>query len=452
MLTNLDWLMPGKQFPPPEEKTRLDTYGQNENLFLSRHTEVWREAFDRAARLLRKRNRDVSTVLNYHQLLSKKTADLICGEPPKLEYEGETDKLDALLRNQRFSAKLYELMIDVSRYGNAVVKLVDNRVTVVSPRCWFPIVDSRDLKNVMSHVIAYPLSDTVLYTEIHTPGNIERRRYRLERNLIGGLLESGKYEPTGQSNLAVQALTNVTHSGSIYGLDDYTIINSLLEKLMWRLHCADTILDKHSEPSISGPSSALTMDERTGLWLFSAGNYFKRDVAEDPTVQYITWDGNLEANFREIELLTNQLYILSEMGAAFLEGGDEGAASSGTALKLRLVSPRIKAQRLVGLNDATVRDIIAMLGTANGIAVNANDLQLIWHDGLPDDPVEDANRRNVETGGKPTKSQYAAIKERGLSDAETEAELEQIRKESAVSAPSLFALDPTPEDMTDDED
>jgi len=54
--------------------------------------------------------------------------------------------------------------------------------------------------------------------------------------------------------------------------------------------------------------------------------------------------------------------------------------------------------------------------------------------------VEDANRRAVETGGKPTKSQYSAIKERGLSDAETEAELEQIRLEDAAAAPNLLGI------------
>ncbi|MEM5769167.1 MAG: phage portal protein, partial [Bacillota bacterium] len=305
-----------------------------------------------------------------------------------------------------------------------------------------------DLKAVVQHVIAYPISPddngrmTELYAEIHTPGRIETRiyAYDADRQEIGPLRSGPATASTGLDDFAVQVLSNITHSGSLYGVDDYSVINSIVQKLMWRLYCVDTVLDKHSEPSMSGPASALKFDERTGLYYLDLGNYFTRNSKEDPDLQYITWDGSLEAAYQEIDLLLKQLYTLSEMGQAFMEGGGGGEAPSGTALKLRMVSPRIKAARLVGINESTVKRIISMLARVNGIPLNYDGLTLHWNDGLPDDEVEQVNTLSVATGGKAIMSQYAAMKRMGLSDDEVEAELEQLREEQAAAIPVQLGI------------
>jgi hypothetical protein len=428
---------------------RARKYAENERLFGGGHAEAWQGRFDELCKRLRKRNRHIDVVLNYHQLLSKKTADFVCGDPPIIETEGDTDALMAALRRHRFFTLLYECMIDVSRYGNAVAKVVGDRMTIVPPGHWFPIVNRTDLKRIERHVIAFPVNNlpacrfssggesggTALYAEIHDAGLVETRVYAYEPNgardgveagEIGELIEA-RQERTGLNDFAVQPLTNVTHSGSVYGTDDYAAINSVVRAIMWRLHCAGGVMDKHSEPTMSGPSSALARDPRSGLSLFETGNYFKRDSLNDPDISYVTWNGNLDASFKEIEALLNQLYIMSEMGAAFLESHGLGGVQSAAALKLRLVSPRAKAKRVAELNDAPVRALLCLLATANGLDIDPDKLNIIWKDGIPSDPGEDAARRSLETGGKPTKSQFSAIKERGLSDAEVWAELEQMR-------------------------
>ncbi len=250
-------------------------------------------------------------------------------------------------------------------------------------------------------------------------------------------------------------MTNITHTGSVYGLDDYGIVNSLVAKVMWRLHCADNVLDKHSAPSMSGPASALSYDDRTGLYYLDLGNYFKRNGREDPEPQYITWDGNLDANWREIEILLNQLYILTEMGQAFAEGGGGGGADSGTALKLRMVSPRIKAARLAGINAPVIKRIVAMLAQVNGIPLDYDTITVTWNDGLPNDEVEQTNTLITATGGKAIMSQYSALKARGLTDAEVEAEMQQLRDEQATSVPFALStqevIEATGEDEVDGE-
>lgn len=450
MLTNLSWLAAGQPYPPRAEAKRIEQYEVHEKLFLSRHAEAWQVDFDRIAREFRKKRKSVDTVFNYHQLLSKKTADFVCGEPPTVETERDTDRINEVLDRNSFSAKLYEGMIDVSRFGDAVLKLTGNRFSLASPKYWFPVVDPTDLKYITHHVIAYPISPdqdgkmTELYAEVHERGAIQTFvfAYDADARMIGALKEERTTHKTatGLDDFAVQILTNVTHSGSIYGLDDYVIINSIIQKIMWRLHCADTILDKHSEPSMTGPRSAIEQDPRTGLYFLNLGNYFMRNGAEDPGVSYITWDGNLDSNFRELELLFDQLYTLTEMGQAFMEGGGGGEASSGTALKLRMVSPRVKAARIVGLNEGTVKNVISMLCKVNGVAVDPGDITMHWNDGLPNDEVEQVNTLITATGGKAIKSQYSAMKSLGLSDQEVEAELEQINREEATVQPRVLSV------------
>ncbi len=457
MQTNADFLAKGKPFPPENEQARLAIYDENEALFLTKHAEVWGPQFDTIARRSRKKLNGIDTVTNYHQLLAKKTADFICGEPPTIETKNkDTDALVAVLDKQGFFATLYESMIDISRFGNAVLKLRGTRLTATPPRNWYPIVAETDLKEITAHAIAFPTAADAngepqeVYSEIHTPGLIEIRRfkYSAKDKELGAPLEPAKKIPTGLPDFAVRILTNTTHSGSVYGLDDYAIINSLVRALIWRLFCIQTVLDKHSEPSVSGPASALDYDERTGLYFLNLGSYFRRDSKEDPDVQYITWDGNLEAAYKEVEVLQNQINTLTEMGQAFSEAAG-GTADSGEALKLRMVSPRIKAARIAGMNAGRIKDLIALFAKANGLDITRDDLAIKWNDGLPSDDKEQIEMLAAATL-KPIMSQRTALKRQGLSDADADDELAQIQAEEEAAAPVyLRSVDPNAEKPTE---
>ena len=437
MLTDLSWLAPGKTFPPSSEKARIDEYEKNNRLFMTELPTEWTEAFRSISARLGKKLSGIDTIFNYQQLISKKTADFVCGEPPAIETEQDTDRIVRTLDRQEFFTKLYELFIDVSRFGNAVIKYRGKSTSTVSPMFWFPVVDPTDLKQILQHVIAYPAAldkdgkMTRLYAEIHDRGSFTEQLYSFDGSTIGALLEE-KQHSTGLDDFAVQVLTNVTSSSSIFGLSDYTIINSLVEKLIWRFSCIDNVLDKHAEPSMSGPQSAMTYDEKRGIWYLDLGKYFARADSSSPDLHYVTWDGNLESSFKEAEMLLNQLYILSEMGQAFADAG--GADSSGTALKLRLVSPRIKAARLAKLNNSRVKNIICTLCKLNNISVDYDSLILHWNDGLPQDESEQAQiHTQLVSGG--LMSAYSSMKKRGLTDEQVEAELEQIRREQSEQKP-----------------
>lgn len=431
MLTNLDWIATGKSFPPEEERCRLRRYEANEKLFEGKHKDVFGRDFAKMADYLKKRNVDINTVVNYPQLLSKKTADFICGEPPIVDAGAATDELNDILDCTGFSNTLYESIVDISRFGNSIIKALDDRISIVPPCNWYPIVDRYDAKHILLNVLAFCVEGEI-YVEIHDIGKYEIRHYKAKSSNENGETQFGELlgsetRATGADDYAVKVFANVGQSKSIYGIDDYTVIADILRQLMWRLYCMDIILDKHSMPSMVGPSSALTLDPITGKRTLVTGNYFTREFEQDPKPEYLTWDGNLQAVQWEIEWLTNQLYTLSEMGAAFLEGSGKGEANSGTALRLRMTSPLIKARRIAGINTQALKQLIRLVSLARGTRLNLKDIAITWSDGLPNDTNEDSIILERATGGKAFMSQMEAIKRfNGLDDAGAEEEMAAI--------------------------
>ena len=69
------------------------------------------------------------------------------------------------------------------------------------------------------------------------------------------------------------------------------LLTAIVAKIMWRVHCIDNVLDKHSDPSLSGPSSALSYDDKFQKYYLDLGKYFMRNSTDDPDTKYITWDG-----------------------------------------------------------------------------------------------------------------------------------------------------------------
>ena len=436
MLTDLHWIGEGQPFPPKEEEERLKHYKKYKEMFAGRYEKVFGAFFANKAAGLRLRDMNVSTIINYPQLLAKKTADFVCGEPPIIDVGDYTDELQDNLDLMNFAHTIYEGFMDVSRFGNAVIKTLDDRVSIVPPEYWYPIVDPFDRKKINQQVIAF-IVDRTIYVEIHEAGKYEVRRYeakkaRGENNFIefGRMIEEPTIYNTNIDENAVQVLSNVTSSDTLYGISDFEIIEDTLKQLLWRIFCVERILDKHSAPSIVGNTGMLEKDQITGLPILKPGNFFVRDSEQTPMPQYLTWDGNLQAVQWEIEWLTNQMYTLSEMGAAFLEGAGKGEVNSGRALRLRMTSPLIKAQRLVGINDQSVKKIVRNVALSLGTNIDIKDISTQWNDGIPDDKLDECELYERATGGKPFMSQMTAVKLfNNLDDTAADEELAAIEGE-----------------------
>jgi hypothetical protein len=171
------------------------------------------------------------------------------------------------------------------------------------------------------------------------------------------------------------------------------------------------------------------------------GNFFARDSKEDAEVSYITWDGQLEANFKMIEKLINILYSVSEMGSAIF--GDlsqkQGQVPSGSALRRLMISALAKVNRIRMRFDPAMKKAIKLasqLGGKGVIDLTDAPISIGWKDGLPSDPVEESQIMATRTGQKPTMSVKRALKVYDqMSDEDAENEIAEIDGEEAKMNP-----------------
>lgn len=465
MLTSLDFLKINQQFPPASEVHRLEKYHKNKLIFENQHERVYEESFKRISRVIGNFQDIVSYVVvaNFQKLMSVKIADFMFGEEPIISCGDDDSKeqiaVDAIKENSELMNTCYSLAIDLSRYGDAVFNIYKDDegkgiIDITQPSFYFKVVDPQNIKKVKYHILAHKYKvekeynsftrkqnyEEFLYVEIHTKGYIDKYTYKLKGDSIYKVKDKELGIPTGLDDFAIIPVHNLLTSDRIYGVDDYSDVDSIISEIEVRLSQISKILDKHAEPSMQGPSSALEYDTSTRSYKLKVGNYFSRDSTEDPAVEYITWNAQLEANFKQVEKLINILAVISEMGSAIFDFDNKlGTAASGTALKRMLISPLAKTKRIRNSVDIALKKAIKLcsqLGGENIVDLSKEKINIFWQDGLPNDDLEEANIMNVRTGGKATISQYSAIKRLdNLTDEDAQSELDAIQVEESVSNP-----------------
>ena len=446
MLHNLDFLNEGQPWPPPSEADRLERYALNRAVFEGEHAEVYHEQFKRVERVIGNFEEVVSypITVNFQKLMSIKFADLLLGEAPKITAPGQSQLISEVVAHSGLIGKAYEVAIDVSRYGTGLFLLYRNEkglgvIDITQPSYWFPVVSADNIKNVTHHVLAVSYTEDgqeYLKVQIHDLGCVTTRIYELASREIGMLIREEGPTPTGFEGFAVLPVHNVLTSDRLFGIDDFTDIDTLVSEVEVRLAQISRILDKHSAPTMTGPGSALSDDGLGGLVL-KTGNYIINDAFMDGNagdVKYITWNAQLEANFKQLEMLMNFLYMVSETGATLLDNNlTNGRAESGTALRLRMMSPLAKVNRIRVNFDPALKTAVAEAAKHGWSGTfTADQVSIIWEDGLPDDPLESAQIMNIRTAGKATTSQRQAIKRLdGVDDAMVDEIISQINEQSA---------------------
>lgn len=433
MLYNLKWLEPSEYFPPVQEAPRLTRYLQNAALFNGDHfgdpilrtrdgvdelpIDVFMKCSEKISRVIGNFEEVISfpTLLNYQRLMSLKMADLVCGECPTVSGVSSDD--NAAIKSARdytdFDSKLYSTVLDISRYGDAIWRLYyddstsRDTFTCWTPTQWFPVVAQDGTNSIKYHCLVWREDkntdlnnpDWRLHVQIHGTaadeiGYYEKREYQMHNDghTIKKLLSSTKV-PTGLDRCAVFHLKAYTVTGSVYGYDDYMNIDSIMAEIMARVGQISAILDKHADPNITGPVSMLQLNERTGEYYLKTGKFFAVSPGEEQP-KYMTWDGQLTSAFKQLEFLINQLYILSEMGAALL-GGQDGSSTaiSGTAMRFKMVNPLAKARRIANSMTRSVRYLFSSISN-----IPVENISVFWSDGLPDDPRENIENCKLATG------------------------------------------------------
>lgn len=402
------------KFWPEAETVRLGTYVKNRALFDGAHDRVFLEWLQA---LRPERRAQMWLTVNWHQMLSTIWPDLLVGEPPQFT-AGTPEKqkcVDFLVSDNRLVNGIYEVGIDVSRHGDGLFNIWFDgkkvKIGTASPEVWVPWATPSDIKDVQGHVLGWKYEQNkkfYLDTQTHLVGSVQHVLYELDRDGMILRVVDGDEEPkaTEVDDFLVVPVHNVTTSDRYFGISDYDICESICQEEESRLSQIKFVLDKNSDPNLKGPSSVVTTNPQTGeAEVKTGGKYFPLGVGED--VNYLTWDGQLEAAFKELDALQNRKFQLTGISPA-LFGGDFGRAESGSAMKRLLISTLRKINRLRMQFDPAVRQVISIasrLAVANGVEgaveIGVQDVHIAWQDGLPQDLVE-------------TASAYSTLKAAGL--------------------------------------
>jgi hypothetical protein len=437
-------LEPGRRWPPTDEAARINRYDRCTLLYEGDH--------DLAFPGLTALDDDLDQITaNW----LKRSTTLICdlASPCRL-FADNQPVLDRITEANDFDLLVYDLFADILKFGNGVLKVrFDPRrggiVERTDPRYWFPVVSPDDGREVLAHVIAYDFSQYedhiergYLRVEIHRPGTIENRLFRLDSGAaitselpISALERYGGMEgeiKTGIDDFLVIPLSGPLSSGGVYGLDDYQSIEALVRELEKRLIRTSRTLDKFSDPNLLWPRAAedyidpLTGEEiEPGELDIGGGRYIIYPMGSgDPNSggfyphlpQYLTWDANLGANFAQIEEIKSQLMALGEISPALLGDTKNGLAESGSALK-RLAIPTLA--KVARLRARVKRPLLHALRLCSELETvsrfpgskELQNLTIEWRSALPPDPLEaaDIEMKRKTAGLTSTRSALARL-------------------------------------------
>ncbi|WP_404351662.1 phage portal protein [Sutcliffiella horikoshii] len=466
----------GEYFPPYGHSERVDRYRKNKRLFKGDHYAI----FNRTNLLDDYQQHAVFIASNLPGTIAKKSADFLFGETPvfsagNADDSNEQKAIERLVEDNDLNITNYESALSNAyrgdsfykirwgqKYGGLLPEANDPfRVFIDAQKAEYVFPESLpgDTTTIFAYHIAYPSvvegtgdMEWVLNVESHYPGKIEYSKYLIspfkhssyENEVIEWKIQEEIYSArrtvsTGVNHPLVVHIPNFATDDEWEGIDDLSENESLFAEIDNRLSKIAEILDKHSDPAMAVPAGTLGEDAQ-GNPIFQASRDKIFEVMDKGEImpQYITWNGHLEAAFKELEVLVDHLLTVSELPPVALGKADSGTSgSSGLSIRWRMNSLLAKINRKRQYYNKGLKRVLLIAQLLEHAKLEKSKLnyeitvpRIQFKDGLPDDDMEQATIAQIRTGGKPIQSQLTAIQETlGLSAKQAQVELERIRQE-----------------------
>jgi hypothetical protein len=489
----------GAVYPPLDDLSRIAKYRRGRAIFkgyydgpqyLGHH-----HILERAARLLG--DTPLAPQLNYlyitvnlMDILLTKPADLMVGEPPQYESGSQDDSpeqksLNRIVENNDLNVEIHESVIGAGYRGDAWFKTRYGYYDDFSAIPLEMIPDNAEMGPIIEHVRAdYVFPETsrgnvkkfkavniawvewvetendekpFLNVERHVPGYITYERYALydpqinhEYGVPLQVFTIGERIPTGRDNDVEETgvpMILVDHApyksvdDEWQGISGIEKIESTLAAINDRLTQIDYILWKHSDPTLYGPD----LDESAGSTARFGGRYIPL-TKDDAIPGAITWNGQLDAAFKELDLLIGTVFQMSETpqwlfgtSTSSDHGGTGTSHTDSSSIKARFMPILSKVKRIRIHYDKAIRNALwkaQLLELAANKSIAGFDKYtptyptIQWKDGIPRDEKELAEIMQIRTGGKPTLDQHSAIKiESEVDDQQAEEIISRIQSD-----------------------
>lgn len=415
MLTDTEPIAVGKVFPPACEKARLADLHDLRMLYDGKHADytsmrgekhkgVFHDAFKRLEDTDEWPPITRAMALPWPRKVAHVFANLLVGEPPRVRAtdDAQQEDVEDLVRRLKLWRVTHEVCVDAGRYGDGLYKLrlKDGRpsLSCQPPQYWFPVVDPSDIREVVCHVLAWTWDagtrerpDWRGKAEYHTAGSVRTVLFALDASPDrGGKITSVAEDSdttTGIDSPMVFHVPNRRGSEELHGHADFDDCDSILANMEIRAAGVDRVLDKHTDPTAYGPEGGADIDEETGQPVWKASRYVEVPAGETPP-GYTVFDGQLAANFLALNFCREELYSATDTCAALVGKTELGHAESGSALRRELTVPLAKVNFYRLVFDDVVQSLLAAAAELDGWTLEG--VNIIWRDGLPEDPLESA--------------------------------------------------------------
>lgn len=469
---------PGAYYPPIDDVPRIAKYRRGRTIFNSYYSEPGylghHEVLHRASKVLKgtpqaPQLEKLYIAVNLMDILLTKPADLMVGEPPQYESgkpddSTEQQAINNIVENNDLNVQIHESVIGNGYRGDAWFKTRYGYYDDFSAVPEGMIPDNAEMGPIIEHVRAdYVFPETsrgnvkkfkavniawvewveteddeqpFLNVERHVPGFITYERYALyspqinteygvpvQIFTIGERVKTGRdkdLEETGVPAILVDHAPYKSVDDDWQGVSGVEKLETVLAAIQDRLVQIDYILWKHSDPTLYGPDL-----EVQGTSAQFGGRYISLGK-DDPIPGAITWNGQLDAAFKELDLLIGLVFQMSETPQWLFgtttssdKGGTGTSHTDSSSIKARFMPILSKVKRIRVHYDRAIRNAIwkAQLldnavnkGVAGFKPYTPVYPTINWKDGIPRDEKELAEIMQIRTGGKPTLDQHSAIK------------------------------------------
>ena len=481
----------GAMFPPSTELKRLQLNRRYQAIFNGDIAVAFPDLPPRLTETVKDYQGNLIDFFNpinvrFGKLIPKKFADFIFGRTPSVVHTKNSNldkEIKKAIVKSNFWNNAKKSFMDCYKFGNGISKCYNkspiyvyngNRTTgdaafsPIESSQWVPIISEFDYNNIIGSIIGtvYATNDEktqfqILLEYYKNDGSYRKEVWSCSRPQAYGrvILQEQLKTWEGKGVLddnPVKIFTGFsTTEDGIYGESAYTFFYEILKEIIVRYTQIAKVIDKHAMPVMTGPTSALSTDDKTGERYFKRGDY----IAISPTdgaipVKYLEWDGKTDASFKELDYLVGLLYQMSETGAPFLDGDTDklGFAESARALKIRHKSPIAYANAWVSQNENVIKESIRDVCKIQGLDIDEEDLEITYNLNLPEDELEKSQIfANKVKSGFSIVEEMKRVFRMNQDGAETEFEsyLEEQKKisEASVKQTQQTAENDTPESV-----
>lgn len=467
MFTDIDWIAEGKPWPPEDadERARLAEHARNRQVYAGLHDVV----MPRYAAYLSdqaKDGRKQPIILDWPALATGSYISLLLGEEPEVL---AGDRKDLPERSDE------QVFIDVSRYGIGLYEVSDSGIQALNPENCYLITTPGNIQRYQAVVFFTKWKETIIVNNekeeheyvkftIHSVGKIQHAVYEIVDKStlpqLAGIIDNsagkvlhgplklgdfpayaglatetaadGSQEPPVDDMLVVVVQNKLT-SERYYGQSDYPpAVLTLTEHLERLFSQRAEVLAKFTSPTPVIPESAAVFDHAKQEWVFKPGSAIITQPGDTPPALMV-WQAELGAVDRAIEQAMDQLLQMLQLSRVLLAGQGQGAAESGTALRIRLIPTLAKVSRYARAAEMVIPKVLNLWSQLHPPEIPLDKITINMQDGIPEDPMETANLHNIQAAALSTLTMARILSPKAALQAAYDAEIIQPLPDMTVA-------------------